>query len=56
MFFSREIANTGVQPTAERRAEVLSYFFDLDNGITPTHRPTIMPGQPQLPYTPSSQD
>jgi len=56
MFFSREIANTGLQPTAERRAEVLSYFFDLDNGITPTHRPTIMPGQPQLPYTPSSQD
>jgi hypothetical protein len=46
MFFSREIANTGRQPTPERRAEVLSYFFDLDNGITPTHRPTIHPGQP----------
>ena len=50
MFLAREIANTGMQPTAARRAEVLSYFYDLDNGLTPTHRPTIYPGQSALPY------
>jgi hypothetical protein len=51
MFLSREIANTGRQPTPARRAEVLSYFFDLDNGLTPTSPLRIPPGQPHLPYT-----